>query len=86
MPVKGGLRCNNDEALKQAALDGLGIVRFPELFVTAELGAGQLLRVLADFEPAPATICAAFPTRRNLAPKVRVFVDFLAERLAPPAA
>lgn len=81
VPVKGGLRCNSDEAMKQAALDGLGIVRFPALFVTRELAAERLVRLLPEFEPPPSTICAVFPTRRNLAPKVRVFVDFLAERL-----
>lgn len=81
VPVRGGLRCNSDEALKQAALDGLGIVRFPALFVTAELASGRLTRLLPDHEPPPSTLCAVFPTRRNLAPKVRVFVDFLAERL-----
>ncbi len=81
VPVAGGLRCNSDDALKQAALDGLGIVRFPALFVGAELAEGRLERLLTGYEPPPGTLCAVFPTRRNLAPKVRVFVDFLAERL-----
>ncbi len=80
--VRGGLRCNSDDALKQAALDGVGIARFPELFVTEELAAERLVRLLPEFEPPPASLCAVFPTRAHLAPKVRVFVDFLAQRLA----
>src|SRR5690606_9588655 len=35
--VSGGFRCNSDGALKRAALDGIGILRFPELFVQEEL-------------------------------------------------
>lgn len=81
VPTKGGLRCNNDEALKEAALNGLGIARFPALFVRDVLANGKLVPLFDEFEPPPSAICAVFPTRRNLAPKVRVFVDFLAESL-----
>ncbi|MGB5246095.1 MAG: LysR substrate-binding domain-containing protein, partial [Woeseia sp.] len=81
VPTKGSLRCNSDEALKEAALNHLGIARFPSVFVTDVLQSGKLVTVLDDFEPPPSAICAVFPTRRNLAPKVRVFVDFLAEAL-----
>jgi len=84
-PVRGALHCNSDEALKRAALDGLGIVRFPALFVRDELASGELERLLPGFEPPPSVVCAAFPTRRDLAPKVRVFVDFLAEALGERA-
>lgn len=80
--ARGGLRCNNDEALKEAALNGLGVAHFPALFVENELESGALVRLLQGYEPPPSTICAVFPTRRNLAPKVRVFVDFLAEALS----
>ncbi len=77
--VHGGFRCNNDGALKRAALDGLGLLRFPELFVRDELQHGRLVAVLQPYERQSITLSAVFPTRRNLAPKVRVFVDFLAE-------
>ncbi|HEX7046277.1 MAG TPA: LysR family transcriptional regulator [Gammaproteobacteria bacterium] len=78
--VQGGFRCNNDGALKRAALDGLGILRFPALFVEKELREGILIAVLSEFEMQKVTLSAVFPTRQNLAPKVRVFVDFLAEQ------
>ena len=80
--VNGSLRCNSDEILKQAALDSVGIAHFPELFVTDELASGALTRILPDFELPPGSLCAVFPTKANLAPKVRVFVDFLAESIA----
>lgn len=77
--VRSVLRCNSDDALKHAALDGLGVTRFPEVFIIGELASGRLRRILEDFEPARSTLCAVFPTRANLPPKVRVFVDFLAD-------
>lgn len=80
--VTGGFRCNNDGALKRAALDGLGVLRFPELFVAKELRDGALVAVLTPFEMQQVTLSAVFPTRENLAPKVRVFVDFLTERFS----
>ncbi|HSG64121.1 MAG TPA: LysR family transcriptional regulator [Gammaproteobacteria bacterium] len=81
--VKGNFRCNNDDAIRYAALEDLGIATFPDLFVREELAAGTLVRVLDGFELPPAALCAVFPTRENLAPKVRVFVDFLAQTFAP---
>ncbi len=81
--IKGNLRCNSDDAIKQAALDGVGIGRFPELFVFREIKSGRLVRLLDDYELPPATLCAVFPTRANLPLKVRAFVDFLAEHLRP---
>jgi DNA-binding transcriptional LysR family regulator len=77
--VHGGFRCNNDGALKRAALDGLGLLRFPELFVAEELRDGRLVAVLAGYEAQTLTLSAVFPTRHGLAPKVRAFVDFLAD-------
>lgn len=77
--VGGQLRCNSDDALKHAVLDGLGITCFPEIFVTEEIANGQLICLLEDFELPPSSLCAVFPTRANLPAKVRVFVDYLAQ-------
>ncbi len=76
--VPGQLRCNSDDALKHAALEGLGITRFPEVFIAGEIAEGRLVRLLEDYEPPPSSLCAVFPTRANLPSKVRVFVDCLA--------
>lgn len=77
--VRSVLRCNSDDALKHAALEGLGVTRFPEIFIVEELSKGRLVRVLEKYEPPPSSLCAVFPTRANMPPKVRVFVDFLAD-------
>lgn len=81
VPVKGALRCNDDTALKQWLLEGLGIRQFPRFFVERELKQGKVVELLPGWESPPLTISAVFATRQHLAPKVRAFVDFLVERL-----
>jgi DNA-binding transcriptional LysR family regulator len=77
--AEGSFRCNSEGTLKQAALDGIGILNIPDLFIEQELREGKLVTLLDDYEGAPLSLAAVFPTREHLAPKVRVFVDFLAQ-------
>lgn len=84
--VTSPLRSNNDFVLKQAALDGLGLGMFPSFFVERELAEGRLQRVLPDCETEGASINVVYASRRQLLPKVRAFVDFMAERFGPAKA
>ena len=88
--VGGSLQTNNGDMLAIAAAEGLGICCEPDFIVAADLRAGRLVRVLADFEPPASVIHAVYPSRRHLSGKVRAFVDFLTEASAarglPPAA
>jgi DNA-binding transcriptional LysR family regulator len=81
--MPGTIRCNNDFALKQFALDGLGLAFFPRFFVEAELAGGKLVQVLKDFPGPELSINAVYETRRNLLPKLRAFLEFLKERFGP---
>ena len=45
------LRCNNDFALKQFTLDGLGLALFPRFFVERELESGKLVQAIPDYPP-----------------------------------
>ncbi len=74
-------RATNAEALRLAALSGLGIALLPEPIVADHLEAAQLIRVLPDYEPAAADIHAVFPPRGRTSARVRRFVDFVVERL-----
>ncbi len=51
-------------------------------FICGEgLHAGRLVHILPEWsEPADTAVYAVYPAARHLSPKVRVFVDFLAER------
>jgi DNA-binding transcriptional LysR family regulator len=78
--VAGPVHANNGDLLAAAAIEGIGIAMEPDFIVAADLAAGRLVRVLADYAPAPTGVYAVYPSRRHLSAKVRSFVDFLAER------
>lgn len=83
--VQSSIRCNNDFALKQFALDGLGLAYFPRFFVEAELANGKLMQALPDYPGPELSINAVYETRRHLLPKVQAFLGFLKERFGPGA-
>lgn len=81
--VRGRLKVNNGDSLREAALAGLGIAALPAFIVHEDLAAGRLVALLQDWEDAAdGGVYAVYPASRNLSPKVRVFIDFLAERFA----
>jgi DNA-binding transcriptional LysR family regulator len=85
--MKSTLRSNNDFVLRQAAVDGLGLAMFPDFFVERELADGRLVPVLAECRTPELSVSAVYASRRNVPPKLRVFVDFLGERFGEaPAA
>jgi len=84
VPLKGRLEANNGDALCRAACGGAGFVLLPTFICGEDLRSGRLECVLPEWtDDGGAAIHAVFPASRNLSPKVRVFVDFLAERFGP---
>lgn len=83
--VKSRLRVNNAEAMRTAALGGIGIVPMPLWAVTEELKAGALRIVLPDWRPPASAIQAVYSSARHLPARVRVFLDFLAAELGNAA-
>jgi DNA-binding transcriptional LysR family regulator len=81
--VKGRLSVNNGDALRMAALKGLGVTNLPTFIVGGDLQAGTLTTVLDEFIPQDMALNAVYPHSRHLSPKVRAFVDFLADRFGP---
>lgn len=80
--VSGAMHSNNGDLLAEAAAHGVGIVFEPTFIVAQDLRAGRLVPLLQDYEAAPLPIWAVYPSRKHLSAKVRVFVEFLAERFA----
>ena len=78
--VKGRLHANNGDLLRAAALRGLGLVQLPGFLVAEDIRKGDLVPVLEAFVRQEGGIYAVYPHARYLPPKIRVFVDFLAER------
>ena len=82
--MSGRLSANNGGALRGAALAGLGLAFLPSFLVGDDLREGRLERVLPDWSDADdIAVHAIYPAGRNLSPKVRVFVDHLAEHFGP---
>lgn len=83
LSVHGSIEANNGETLGQLAADGVGITRVGRFSVQPELASGQLVPILEDYNPGDVeAIHAVFLGGVNLPARVRVFVDFLAEKLA----
>lgn len=77
LPVCGDLTSNDGMALRQAALDGMGILVQPAYVVQADLEAGRLCQILSDWRLQPLTMNVAFPTRAHLPARTRLFIDAL---------
>ena len=75
------LTFNNMEALRGATIAGLGIGCMPDFLARDPLAKGELRTLLDDRIDAPGHFSLIWPSNRNLSPKVRVFVDFVGERL-----
>lgn len=83
VPISGRLSVNGLVFLRNAAVDDLGIIMIPTWMMHDELKDRRLVPVLEEFPAIPPStpINAVFAHNRHLAPKVRAFVDFLAERM-----
>ena len=81
--VKGDIEANNGETLGQLAMHGVGITRVGAFSVVTAIAHGQLVPLLEEFNPGDVEqIHAVFVGGANVPARVRVFVDFLATRLA----
>ena len=76
------LRLDNGEAIRDAALAGLGIALLPDFLIAGDLTAGRLRQLLPDLETDDARIVALYPDKRLLEPRLRGFIDLMAEELA----
>lgn len=73
---------NTIQAVRKAALAGLGIALLPQRLVAGDLRHGRLMPVLSDYRAPGASINIVYPSRRHLPPAVAAFMDWAAERLA----
>ncbi|CEJ13089.1 HTH-type transcriptional regulator DmlR [bacterium YEK0313] len=78
--VGGRMRMSSTEALRDAALAGFGLVQLGAYLVSPDIRRGALVPVLENFVRPGPPVCAVYPTRRHLSPKVRLFVDAVDRR------
>ncbi|EGU56125.1 LysR family transcriptional regulator [Vibrio nigripulchritudo ATCC 27043] len=76
---------DNGEAVRDACAEGLGVTINSTWSVYKHLKRGDLVQILADYPlKSDTAIWAVYPSSRQLAPKVRVFIDFLVESYGTP--
>jgi DNA-binding transcriptional LysR family regulator len=75
----GRLSVNNGDALMQAALAGIGIATIPDFIIGDALLTGKLVEVLPETRRPPIGVHAVYPPGRFTPPKLRAFIDCLAE-------
>lgn len=75
LDVNGSLRLSNTEAIRDAALSGLGLVQLGAFLVGEDIKQGRLVAVLEEFSREEPPVCAIYPTRRHVSPKVRMFIE-----------
>jgi len=70
------------ESYVAAARIGLGLVQVPRYRVEADLKSGALVEVLPKQPPSPTPVSLMFPRNRQLSPRVRVFIEWVARQFA----
>jgi DNA-binding transcriptional LysR family regulator len=65
------------------AEQGLGIACIPEIAVRRQLQEGSLVTVLDDHNRESMVFHVLWPSSRHISPKIRVFVDFIVDKLFP---
>lgn len=85
-PLAPVLVSNDATPLEAAAVAGAGILLASPLSLSDRIRSGALVPVLAGWAGPDVEVRALFPTRIGVLPKVRVFVDFLVERVVPSLA
>lgn len=82
LPVGGNIEANNGETLAELAVAGVGIARVGTFSVAEDIAAGRLVALLESFNPGDREdIHAVFVGGSTRPARVRVFVDFLVEKL-----
>jgi DNA-binding transcriptional LysR family regulator len=57
---------------------GLGIAQLPRFHIEEDLARGTLVALLPEWPPEPMPVSILYPRNRQLSPRVRVFIDWLA--------
>jgi DNA-binding transcriptional LysR family regulator len=75
LAVSGPLIANDLPTMLTAALGGVGLAQVPEPIAAQHIASGQLEEVLADDAPSSPGLFLYFPSRMQVMPKLRAFID-----------
>ena len=78
------VRTNSGDTCRAAALQDRGLILQPSFIVGPDLAAGTLVETMTGYRSRELGIHVVYPSRRFVAPKLRLLVDFLVEAFARP--
>ncbi len=80
--VQGRFRTNNGDVLLEAAIHGLGIAMLPSFISAPAIETGRVRPILSAFPSPELGIYALLPSHRFIPHRVRILIDFLAQRIS----
>ncbi len=80
--IHGYMACNDGEACHRLALQGVGVVMKSYWDVAGDLNSGRLVQVLPQFAIIEAPINLVYLRSQDLAPRVKMFVEYLVSEMA----
>ena len=78
--MSGPLIANDFPTMLGAAIEGLGLAQVPEPIARAAVKAGKLVHVLEPFAPMAPGVFLYYPSRKQMTPKLRAFIDHVRRR------
>ena len=80
--LPGRLTVNKSDTMADLARRGFGLIQAPRYRFEQDLANGVLVEVLREFPPPPTPLTALYPQNRQLAPRLRVFLDWVVKIFA----
>jgi DNA-binding transcriptional LysR family regulator len=84
LTLRARMTTTDIEILRAVTLAGRGIAALPTFLSNGHLRARRLERVLRDWSVPPIPVHAVYPSRRNVSPNVKAFVDHLQRMMKTP--
>ena len=78
--VSGPFIAHDFPTMLGAAVEGMGLAQLPAPMVAEGLKAGSLVQVLESFAPLIPGVFLYYPSRRQMMPKLRAFIDHVKSR------
>lgn len=78
--IRPYLKASTGEFLRDAAVEGNGIILVPTFIAYKEIESGKLIPLLEEYRTQQINAYAIYPQTRHLSQRVRTFVDYLVER------
>lgn len=75
----GRMDIDSSEAMLSSAIAGFGIIQLPDYLANQSLEMGSLIAILTEFKVDPEPVRIIYPSKRHLSPRIRGFVDAIAD-------